>query len=72
MYTQYYSNSRHDGFVNINLNCKGELNWKKEFSGYAEKHLENRLMLVCGDRLIIDNMSEILCLDVSGNPMETI
>lgn len=69
IYTHYYSNSRHDGYINVALNCKGELNWKKEFPGYAEKHLENRLVLVSDGRFIIDNMSEILCLDANGNQL---
>lgn len=67
IYSHYYSNSRHDSYINVALNCKGELNWEKEFPGYAEKHLENRLILVSDGKFIIDNMSEIWCLDASGN-----
>lgn len=67
LYTHYYSSSRHDGFINVISNCKGELNWKKEFSGNIENPLENRLILVSGDRLIIDNMSEILCVNDQGD-----
>jgi outer membrane protein assembly factor BamB len=53
--------------MDVNPNCKGELNWQKEFSGYQEKNLENRLLLYSSDRIIIDNISEILCLDIAGN-----
>jgi len=67
IYTHYYSNSRHDGYINVVPSCNGGLNWKKEFSGYAEKHLENRMILVSDERIFIDNMSEILCLDSKGN-----
>lgn len=69
IYTHYYSNSRHDGYINVVPNCNGSLNWKKEFSGYAEKHLENRVILISDELIIIDNMSEILCLDTKGNSL---
>lgn len=69
IYTHYFANSRHDGFINLIANCKGELIWEFVVADKPEKHSECRVILVADDKIILDAMSEIICLNTSGKPL---
>lgn len=66
IYTHYFANSRHDGFINLAADCKGEVSWEFIVDNKPERHSETRIILVSDDKIFVDSMSEIVCLDISG------
>lgn len=67
IYTHYYANSRHDGFINAVANCTGKIAWEYVIPAEPDKFIEARLILLGDNFLIVDAMTEILCLDDKRN-----
>jgi hypothetical protein len=66
-YTHYYANSRHDGFLDRITISKGLADWEYILPDNPDKRVEARLILVYKDKLIVDAMTEIHCLDSNGS-----
>lgn len=66
MFTQFYSNPRHDSFINGVPSYKGKISWEFDSSFEKEKQLSNRLILSSSDNYFIDAITEIICLGPDG------
>ena len=66
MYTQYYSNSKHNSFIDATPSLKGELVWELELAPKIKNETTNRLILSDGDQYYVDALTEIICIDNSG------
>jgi hypothetical protein len=66
MYTQFYSNSRHDSFIDGVPSFKGKVSWKFDTPFDKEKEITNRLILSDGDNYFVDALTEIICIGADG------
>lgn len=66
-YTQYYGNSRHDGYIAVDTKFNGNIEWEYKLPTDEEDLVEARLILNEGKNIFIDATSEIICLDEKGN-----
>jgi hypothetical protein len=69
MYTQYYSNSKHNSFIDAVPTVNGELAWKLELPSQMGKETANRLILSDGDQYYVDALTEIICVDNNGKEL---
>ncbi|MFH1197539.1 MAG: hypothetical protein V1720_17705 [bacterium] len=67
LYTHYYANSRHDGFINAAANCTGKVAREYILPAEPDKFIEARLILASDNFLVVDAMTEIFCLDDKQN-----
>lgn len=66
MYTQYYSNSRHDSFINSIPKVNGKILREIEISDKSVSNLEIRVILTDGKDYFLDTASEIICFTGEG------
>lgn len=66
MYTQYYSNSRHDSFINSIPKVNGKVLWELEINDQNVFNLENRAILTDGKDYFLDALTEIVCFSGDG------
>lgn len=66
MYLQFYSNSRHDSFINAVPRVEGKILWQLDINNNKLSNLENRLILTDGKNYFLDALTEIICFSEDG------
>jgi hypothetical protein len=66
MYTQFYSNSRHDSYIDGIPSFEGKIGWVLDIPVNEEKEVSNRMIITDGEFYYIDALTEIIFVDADG------
>jgi len=66
LYTRYFANSRHNGFVEASSDAAGNIAWRRRIPSGENQQAEARLLLSSGNVVVIDGMREIFAFNANG------
>jgi len=66
LYTHYFANSRHDGFVEAPSTAVGNPAWSRRIDSADPPNIGARCLLTCGENIIIDGHSKIVAFSSRG------
>ncbi|MEE9443239.1 MAG: PQQ-binding-like beta-propeller repeat protein [candidate division Zixibacteria bacterium] len=66
IYSRYFANSRHDGWVNQNVTSGGDIAWRRIITGDEKVSAESRLLLSSDNQIVVDGMRKIFVYSSEG------
>ena len=67
VYTRYYANPRHNGYVEASSNAVGNVAWRRRIHTGENGQAEARLILSSGNVVVVDGMRELFAFNASGD-----
>ncbi|MFH1700111.1 MAG: hypothetical protein ABIE07_05950 [Candidatus Zixiibacteriota bacterium] len=66
IYSRYFANARHDGWVNQVVRSDGNIVWRRIITGDEKVSAESRLLLSSDKQIVVDGMKKIFAYSSDG------